>query len=103
MNIINWPLVCSPTTIVLTTWIPTEAQFPTGVADGVVAGAVAGVVAGAVLSVIVVVVFVAAVGVVIWRYRLSTYCCVNTLSILVLQLYFTFTTQTKTERNDVVL
>ena len=80
----------------LTTWISTEA--PTGVADEVVAGGVA----GAVLSVIVVVVFVTAVGVVIWRYRLPTHCCVNTLSISVLELYFTFTTQTKTERNDVI-
>ena len=96
MNIIKWlfsGLLCSPTTIVLTTWISTEA--PKGVADEVVAGAVA----GAVLSVIVVVVFVTAVGVVIWRY---THCCVNTLSISVLELYFTFTTQTKTERNDVI-
>ena len=59
------------------------------------AGATVGATAGAALGVIVV---VACVGIliVICRYRLSTYCCVTTLSILVLQLYFTFTTQTKT-------
>ena len=52
----------------LITWIAIEAQTtPTGITDGVVAGAVA----GAVLSVIVVAVFVTALGVVIWRYRLT--------------------------------
>ena len=67
----------------LTAWISTEAQTtPPSVTDRVVAGAV--------LSVIVVVVFVTAIGVVIWRYRLLTYCCVNTLTILVLELYFNY-------------
>ena len=76
----------------------TQTQPTTGVAVEVVVGAVA----GAVLRMIVVGVLITAFGVVIRRYRLSTYCCVNTLSILVLQLYFTFTTQNKTERNDVI-
>ena len=64
------------------------------------AGAV-GAVAGALLGAIVVVTCVGII-IIIWRYRLSTHCCVNTLSISVLRLCFTFTTQTKTKRNDVI-
>ena len=66
------------------------------------AGTTAGAVAGVVLGVIVVVACVGIIIITIWRYRLSTYGCVNTLSILVLQLYFTFITQTKTETNNVI-
>ena len=65
------------------------------------AGATAGAVAGALLGVIVVVACVGII-IIIWRYRLSTYYCVTTLSILVLELYFTYTTQSKTERNNVI-